>query len=176
MLLAKTKYQVIIDKNKWNAPSPEESQILALKAEVAEMKASHKKTNKNKQNNQNKLGKYNKFAKKPQWMFIEPEQPNMYKPRAWNGTNWYWCGKKTNGQCEAYRTHRGKECQGKDYLLNKKRKPDDTKSQDETPDNKVNSNKKRVTFQKPKKDTKPIKLAKALATVVEEEGNDSDSS
>ena len=32
IIMAETRYQIIVDKSEWNAPSPEETQILALKA------------------------------------------------------------------------------------------------------------------------------------------------
>ena len=49
MTLAENKYKILIQNKEWKAPSPEEVQILALKAEIESMKRNRrKKDNKNK--------------------------------------------------------------------------------------------------------------------------------
>ena len=173
MLWAKTRYQVLVDKDEWNTPSPEETQILALKAEIKEMKTSKKKqqSQKQKPNNQ-KEGR--RFLKKPQWMFQEPEQSEIYKPKQWNDSKWWWCGKTTGGQCEAYRIHKGKDCQGKSYLAGDKRKKEKENKDKPTPD-KPPKTKTKVKFEKGKEKSKPLKLASALAKVADENDDDNES-
>ena len=46
MIMAKVKYQIIVDKGEWNASSPEETQILTLQAEINNMKSASKKQSK----------------------------------------------------------------------------------------------------------------------------------
>lgn len=41
---AKLKYDIIKERNLWNAPSPQEQQILALRSEVNALKNAKKKT------------------------------------------------------------------------------------------------------------------------------------
>ena len=50
MAYAKLKYDIIKERNMWNAPSPEEQQILALRSEVNALKTAQSKGNRsNKQ-------------------------------------------------------------------------------------------------------------------------------
>eukprot|EP00980_Cylindrotheca_fusiformis_P001364 scaffold341_cov67-Cylindrotheca_fusiformis.AAC.3 len=50
---------------------------------------------------------------KPGWMFEEPSADKLKEPRSWNGTQWYWCSKKTGGKCSGqYRAHKPSQCKG----------------------------------------------------------------
>ena len=171
MIMAKTRYQIIVDKSEWNAPSPEETQILALKAEVNQMKSNQKKaTNQTKKNDQPKNEPKNlRFQKKPKWMFEKPKKVDLQKSREWNGATWHWCGTDTGGHCEAYRIHKGNECQGKSFNARKRREKDDNKDDEKQP------TKKHAPSTTTKPNSKPLKLAKALAATVVEQDHNSDS-
>ena len=45
-------------------------------------------------------------------MFIQPYPQDINKPIKWKDNQWFWCGKATQGHCERFRRHRGKECLG----------------------------------------------------------------
>ena len=45
-------------------------------------------------------------------MFIQPYPQDINKPITWKDNQWFWCGKATQGHCERFRRHRGKECLG----------------------------------------------------------------
>ena len=172
MVMAKTKYQIIVDKSEWNAPSPEETQILALKAEMNQMKHNQKKGNNQKKNDQPKdENKKRRFQKKPKWMFEKPKRADLQKPKEWNGSTWHWCGSDTGGQCEAYRIHTGDECEGKSFNAKKKRgnEGDSKPKADDKPA------KTKPAPSKTSKNSKPLKLAKALAATVVEQDHESDS-
>ena len=175
MIMAKVKYQIIVDKGEWNAPSPEETQILALKAEINTMKSASKKQPRkgNKPNNKNSKENPKPSNRKPDWMFREPEQSEIMKPKTWNNNQWWFCGKKTGGQCEQYRQHKGKDCQGKSYFATQKRKhssdDDNKETKEDPPKNKIKKEKE------PRKPTKQLKLATALSNIVHENESDEDS-
>ena len=76
-------------KNKWYVPSSEEENILALQAEVKVMKCATKdgkkimEKPKKRRDEREKVDKApkDKNNKKPQWVFEEPNQADLYKPR-----------------------------------------------------------------------------------------------
>ena len=168
MHLTKVKYNIIQEKGQWHAPSPEESKILALTTEVAKLK------NKNKSNDHRTNKKYrrkynpahrnkNKDAPLPKWMHEQPPQNELFKPRTWNGHQWYWCGKATNGHCERYRIHQGKDCYGKKPPITRKAPPPRNTNHNRQP----KSSKTNKHNPKPKQepDSKKIRLSKALEAI-----------
>ena len=118
MLWARNKYDLLLDKGTWNAPTEQEEKIIALQAQVKEMakKLSEKKpqsTTKNKATKSN--GKSNdkkkgKRTEKPDWFTKKPSDP--HKPITWNNREWNWCGKDTGGKCESYVIHKASDCKG----------------------------------------------------------------
>ena len=139
------------------------------------MKNNQKKgNNSNKKNDQPKdVTKKKRFKKKPKWMFEKPKKADLHKAKEQNGSNWYWCGVDTDGQCEAYRIHAGKECEGKSFNARTKRGNDNyTKKID---DDSQPSKKAAPNNDKKKSNSKPLKLAKALAATVVEQDHYSDS-
>ena len=79
MAYAKLKYDIIKERNMWNAPSPEEQQILALRSEVNALKTAQSKGNRSNKQRQNG-NKSDKDKSKPDWMTKEPSN-NPTKPR-----------------------------------------------------------------------------------------------
>ena len=106
-------------------------------------------------------------------MFEEPAQSEIYKPKMWNDSTWYWCGAKTNGQCEAYRIHKGKDCQGKSFLAGEKRKKENENKDKPTPEKTPRAITK-VKFEKDKEKSKPLKLASALSNIMIEDDDDNE--
>ena len=145
-------------KKKWNVPSAEEENILALQAEVKPMKRATKDGKKIKENPKKRRNKQEKVDKapkdeknmKPKWFFEEHNQANHYKPRKWNSKDWYFCGPSSGGKCDGqYRVHKASACQGKAHKFDESKKK--TRFEDESPSKK----------------SKTIKLAKALADTIE---------
>lgn len=157
MEYADNKYKQLKVTGRWNAPSAEEEKILALQAQIKNLK----KTGSKIQKENNKKGKKVKFSRKgsqkPNWFNKEPKPEEITKPREWNGYNWYWCGPKSGGKCHGiYRRHKPSECKGKEYLKNNptKRKTEDNKNHEE----------------------KVMKISKALQATVRLSGSDTDNS
>jgi hypothetical protein len=120
MLAAKNKYDLMIEKGTWNAPSAEEK-IVALEAKL---ESTVKNLNKNvsfglgKQKSSDKKGAADKSKKKRDHK--SGDHPKTWaKPKSGDKKQakfkdhmWYWCGKDTGGKCEKWRAHKPKECKG----------------------------------------------------------------
>ena len=134
---------------------------------------------KNQPSNDNDKEKNKTFNKKPDWMFREPEQNDLMKAKTWNNREWWFCGKKTGGQCEQYRQHKGKDCQGKSYFVNQKRKHSgdygNKEQKDAPPKSKIKKEKEKEKEKAPKKPSKALKLSSALPNIVNEDDSSSDS-
>ena len=125
MQMATNKYKIMKTKNIWEAPSPQEEQLLSLEARFVELKkkfankrkgldgdGNPKDSKRHKPNKRQGGGKGGK-KEKPAWMFQKPADADLHKPREWNGTMWYWCGPETGGKCAGqYRAHKPGDCKG----------------------------------------------------------------
>ena len=116
MIAAKNKYNTMVEKGTWNAPTAEEK-IVALEAKLTStMKSLNKKVTFD--NSKKKVAKTG--ADKPSSKKKEGDHPKKWKaPKQGNkkevefkGHTWYWCGKDTGGKCEKWRAHKPKECKG----------------------------------------------------------------
>ena len=118
MLWARNKYDLLLDKGTWNAPTEQEEKIIALQAQVKEMakKLSEKKphsTSKStttKTNGKSTNKKKHKRTEKAEWFTKKPT--DVLKTVTWNNREWNWCGKDTGGKCESYVIHKPSECKG----------------------------------------------------------------
>ena len=117
MLWARNKYDLLLDKGTWNAPTEQEEKIIALQAQLKEMekKLSAKKPQQN-QKGKSKSGtkpndkKKSKRVEKPEWFTKKPT--DIHKTVQWNNREWNWCGKDTEGHCELYVIHKPSDCKG----------------------------------------------------------------
>lgn len=116
MIAAKNKYDTMVEKGTWNAPTAEEK-IVALEAKFkstiktlgkkASFDSSKKKSTKSggdKQGSKTKDGDHPKKWKAP--------ANGEKKEVEFKGHTWHWCGKDTGGKCEKWRAHKPKECKG----------------------------------------------------------------
>ena len=118
MLWARNKYDLLLDKGTWNAPTEQEEKIIALQAQVKEMakKLSEKKTQKSSKSksatttSKTKDKKKSKKVNKPDWFNQKPS--DLHKKVTWNNREWNWCGKDTGGHCESFVIHKPTECKG----------------------------------------------------------------
>jgi hypothetical protein len=158
MLAAKNKYDSMVEKGTWNAPSAEEK-IIALEAKLnSTVKKMHGEW-KNKGNAKKPAGN-NKINKKKQGNGAN-DHPKTWPPpkgdkkeATWKDQKWYWCGKDTGGKCEKWRRHTPKECtfeKGTKTSPNAKR----PSGNDEK-----------------KKESKKLKIAKAYIAKVEKQEDD----
>jgi hypothetical protein len=120
MIAAKNKYDTMVEKGTWNAPTAEEK-IVALEAKFkSTMKSLSKKVSfdgsakkkgaksgTDKPTPRKKGQKDEDHPKK--W---KAPKPNDKKEVEFKGHTWYWCGKDTGGKCEKWRAHKPSECKG----------------------------------------------------------------
>ena len=117
MVAAKNKYDIMVEKGTWNAPTAEEK-IVALEAKFnSTMKSLNKKVTYDNAKNKkgSKTGGDKSSTKKK-----EGDHPKNWKaPKQgdkkeveYKGHTWHWCGKDTGGKCEKWRAHKSKECKG----------------------------------------------------------------
>ena len=162
MLWAKNKYDIIKEKNLWNALSPEQKEILALKSQINNLSKDKKKDDKGK----TKPGNGNRGKGKrrlPGWFFKEPPANELNKAKVWQEFNWFWCGKSTGGKCDRYRQHMGSACRG---LARSVTAPTDTKPAPTKAPNKPKPT-KRKDGQTSSQSQKKLKFEKAIEAVSE---------
>ena len=178
MHLAKTKYNIIQEKGMWQAPSVEESKILALTTEITKLKHKGKgmiyKKNKHNIPNKPKRNHHPQNEKPPDWMFIEPTANEQWKSKTWKNKQWYWCGKVTGGYCERYRIHRGKDCYGPQQQANKRKTIAQNQTSTTKRNNKVKYTDKTNKPIKQEHEHKKIRLSKALEAIHETNMYDED--
>ena len=164
MLQASNKYKLLKEAGTWNAPSEEEEKILALQAEMHNLKKDTKRSKsepkKGKTKTVKKTAKVTKHKKdgekkrgsgKPDWFTKEPAKDKLNTPKMWKNQKWYYCHKKTGGQCDGiFRQHKPSECQGRSFRFETPRSSDKTTKDD---------------------GKRKIKLAKAMEVIEEEESN-----
>ena len=170
MQLADNKYRLLKERDEWDAPTADEEKIMALQAAVENLTRNSKKgrsteskkpekSRTSKKSNGKPRGK-NQNPPKPSWMFQRPLKEELHKPRMWNGNEWWFCDPETGGKCDGkYRRHKPHDCEGRAFKgkFNYKRKEAEEK------DSTVQSAEKR------------LKVAEALATVVDNESDDNSS-
>jgi len=123
MQVAQNKYKLLKEEGKWNAPSSEEEELVALCAEVQNLKilkANKVKSEgppKGKQGKGKEKKKYGvpKKPRKPSWMYIPPK-PNESHTKTVGDKEWHWCPKH-----ECWVRHLPNKCEGKGYVPNKRK-------------------------------------------------------
>jgi hypothetical protein len=165
MLAAKNKYDSMVEKGTWNAPTAEEK-IVALEAKLeTTVKNLNKKVSfelgkktsdrfKNKKANEKSTGHPKTWS--------QPKSGDK-KEAEYKGYTWYWCGKETGGKCEKWRAHKPKDCNGGMRTSSNKREAT------EPPSTNKGSNKK-------EKLGKKLKIAKAYVAKIEKQASEVGSS
>jgi hypothetical protein len=118
MLLAQNKYNTKKQDGEWNAPSTEQEELIALRAELKKLKVT--KANKHevppKDNTSDK--QRSRKPRKPSWMYIPPSQGEKHTKTV-NKKEWHWCPKH-----ECWVRHSPDKCKGKGFVPGKRKKPD----------------------------------------------------
>ena len=162
--LADNKYRLLRERDEWDAPSAEEEKLLALQAEVEKLKRVKKRKAEDKGGNNLKPSKRRPKGKeksqdKPAWMFKRPSDDDLHKPKKWNGKDWWYCGTETGGKCDGeYRRHKPSECKGRTF----KRDGGST-------------GKHPQSNQKKGEEERSLKVSEALSTIIQEDGNATES-
>ena len=160
MLAAKNKYDTMVERGSWNAPTAEEK-IVALEAkldstvvktlnkkvpfELGKKKQDSKSNDKFRKKTDKSSGDHPKTWLKPK---TGEKKKAMYK-----GHEWYWCGADTGGKCEKWRAHKPKECKGKAAQTPRKRDAKSTENEDK--------------FKKEYQLAKKLEIAKAYVAKIE---------
>jgi hypothetical protein len=128
MTLANNKYKLRKENGLWDAPDRNEEKIMALQAELKNVKQLHKrKPSRTPQNASKGKDPKSSGTEKPTWMGKAPSSDKLKEPRMWKDKLWYYCHKDTGGQCfGAWRVHKPSECKGRAHTFNKE-KPDKRK-------------------------------------------------
>ena len=165
----KNKYDTMVEKGTWNAPTAEEK-IVALEAKFkSTMKSLSKKVSFDGSAKKKgaKLGTdKHTSGKKGQKDDDHPKEwkapkTNDKKEVEFKGHTWYWCGNDTGGKCEKWRAHKPSKCKGlgSDSGTAKDKRKRDTKGSE-----------------KGKSVAKKLKIAKAYVAKLEQKSaNKSDS-
>lgn len=120
MIAAKNKYDIMVEKGTWNAPTADEK-IVALEAKLeSTVKNINKKVSFELGKKATKKGGANDKSKKKQANKSKGQHPKSWPPpkgdekkeASFDDQTWYWCGKDTGGKCEKWRRHKPKECLG----------------------------------------------------------------
>lgn len=137
MQLAANKYKALVQTGEWQSPSAEQSELLALQAQV---KAQTKQINNLKSGRSSRRDKAKKdkgkatsakgrkalrtpkdasrsSTKYAAWKTTYPGDADKAKPVTDDrGVQWWWCGPQTGGKCHGiYRTHKAQDCKGSRY-------------------------------------------------------------
>lgn len=166
MLAAKNKYDTMVERGSWNAPTAEEK-IVALEAKLDSTvktlnkkvsfelgkKKGDKRSNDKSKKKEDKSGDHPKTWSKP--------KAGEKKKSTYKGHDWYWCGKDTGGHCECWRAHKPGECKGKAA-------PSTGKRNDRPKGNDKDKKKDRLA--------KKLKIAKAYVAKIEKRAAEAESS
>jgi len=150
MSIAKTKYQIMVQNETWNAPSAEEEKILALETKVKTLQTQINKQGHTKnQESTSQTGKQRstrrrfqkRTAEEMAWTLVPPK-PDQQQPITFDGNPWWWC-KKHKKWCR----HKTEKC--REIRI---------KKQTDTPDK-----------DKSNDDERNAKLVKAMTTAADDE-------
>lgn len=158
MVLAENKYKNLRLNNKWSHESYDDK-IMALEAKQAKTnkeldKIRRKKTGgtpKGRKDGEKGGSEKNRNDDLPDWMFKEPAEGELKKPRKYQNKDWWYCSNKTGGKCEPgqYHCHKPSECHGNAKKGKKRTKPSGGDEQSEK-------------SQKEKDASRKLKVMKAL--------------
>ena len=86
MKLAQNMYQTAIEDGTWNAPSPEQSKIIAMEAEIASLRKK-KQVTPNSSTSGTDNARYNSDI----WFTTPPKSGEETKPKTRSGKEYWWC-------------------------------------------------------------------------------------
>ena len=149
MTLAKNRYEVLVEKGMWNAPSAEEEKIMALETTIKRLQNSKRKDSANNQQprkSEKKGASNNKGRALPAWVNDKPK-PGEAKTKEVDGKTWHYCIHH-----ERWTHHTTDECKkkGMDQKTGKTKAPPSLRSN-------------------PKHKSKTVRFAKALSAMASDD-------
>ena len=174
MDLAEARYAILVDKGEWNKPSPEQEQLLIMKAQLENLKTTNPKTRRSRartttDNANDTSTRRREWVAPPTWK--KDNVPSDLNERKWFlGRWWMFYTEETGGKCERWVCHDPTKCRGPKPAYRSKRGRDDAQSDEPViaPVKATDKNGKRVRFDDDKQDRKQ-KMIKAISA----EWNDS---
>ena len=133
MELAETKYRTLVESKQWMEPTTEEKKIVALTAQIAQLKKQKKKNNQNStqnnngnNNNDNNSGSSNSetnnrnqqrgnSSKKTPWYWVAPKTGEPHTKKV-GEKEYHWC--PHHGKQGKWVRHNPSECKAKDKSKN----------------------------------------------------------
>ena len=133
MELAETKYRTLVESEQWMEPTTEEKKIVALTAQIAQLKKQKKKNNQNStqnnngnNNNNNNSGSSNSetnnqnqqrgnSSKKTPWYWVAPKTGEPHTKKV-GEKEYHWC--PHHGKQGKWVRHNPSECKAKDKSKN----------------------------------------------------------
>lgn len=155
MTIAANKFKNLKIVGKWEAPDENEEKIIALEAQVADLKKRHRKIRDNQSGGQNKRkgGDKGKGKTKPEWLQKNQKPSDPKETKKWNKNTYHWCCKENGGKCDGkWRVHKPSECKG--YLKGTVKPTGDKNSSPQTDDK------------------RSLKIASALHATIEDNESD----
>ena len=177
MLLAKQKFDALVEKEVWNKPSAE-SQLIALEAKmdgkVKKLSTKLESLSKKPTGGRKGDGKADPDGKPQNWPAPRNLKDKKAIKRAFKGNTYYYCHPKTGGKCDGkWRRHSPIECDPSKFL----KKAKGTEEEKASGDTKDKSEKRKVTFADGRKKLKVMKAElAAMERRKQEEGWSTDSS
>ena len=116
---ATNKFNALTLAKKWMVRSPEETRMVILEEKLKTIdwgsserprkdNGATKRTKGDKQ--KRKRTKFVPYRKMPEWFRNKEKPRNPNETQQFNDCTWHWCGDSTKGKCEAWRLHKGSEC------------------------------------------------------------------
>ena len=142
MQLASAKYKALVQTNDWQSPTAQDTELLALKAQLSkqertikELTSGAKKDSRSSKSKKDKSKQAAHKAKKSAknslrpatkhaaWKYEKPLPHMLHKPvEDERGQKFWWCSKETGGKCHGvYRMHEPSDCKGPTYRPNTKK-------------------------------------------------------
>jgi hypothetical protein len=111
----------------WDAPSRQETEIMAMSAQMDKLKALRNKQGHRVPAEGGKKGfqkggsgkkvtptKEDKRGKQPDWLANNTKPKDATKSKSWGDQEWWWCDSSSGGKCPGnWGTHLPKDCEGK---------------------------------------------------------------
>jgi hypothetical protein len=149
MLLAQNKFKTKKQDNEWNAPSEEQEQIIALRAQVEKLQKYKSKSKDETPKVTNAKNNKKKSYRKAKWMLLAPKEGGSHDKTV-NGKEYHWCPKH-----EAWVRHLPSNCEGKGYYSKRKWREN------------IQTN--RNTAESSEPTNKKLKIANALLSVLQQD-------
>jgi hypothetical protein len=121
-----SRYEVLMDKQLWDAPSQEEEQLMVMRAELEDLKLEKAGAYGKKKGAKKPAGKSTIVVRKkqagakkkfylddPDWLTNSVEPKPLTKVMHHRQREWHWCSPATGGKCHGcWRVHKPSECRG----------------------------------------------------------------